>query len=180
MAISATKIFFRHPECYDAETKTLFANGHDPFDFPSLHFTHEAVDSMALNNINSGAVIMAGSGMCTGGRVRHHLKRNLWRKDCSVVFVGFAAKGTLARVIVDGAKSVKIFGEEIAVNAEIYTIGGFSAHAGKKELLEWHQTINKLEVTYLVHGEKESMKTFSGLLKDTKVRVAKRDQEYNL
>jgi metallo-beta-lactamase family protein len=110
MAISATTIFGRHPECYDEETKKLFADGHDPFDFPSLHFTHDASESIALNNIHSGALILAGSGMCTGGRVRHHLKKNLWRKDCSVIFVGYAARGTLARRIVDGAKTVMIFG----------------------------------------------------------------------
>jgi metallo-beta-lactamase family protein len=180
MAISATTIFGRHPECYDEETKKLFADGHDPFEFPSLHFTHDASESMALNNIHSGALILAGSGMCTGGRVRHHLKKNLWRKECSVIFVGYAAKGTLARRIVDGAKTVMIFGEEIAVNSKIYTIGGFSAHAGQSELLAWHQATNKPRTTYLVHGEIESMQTFAGLLSDTEVRIAKRDQEYEL
>lgn len=180
MAISATAIFGRHPECYDAETNKLFADGHDPFDFPNLHFVHETSESIALNNIHSGALILAGSGMCTGGRVRHHLKRNLWRKDCSVIFVGYAAKGTLARRIVDGAKTVKIFGEEVAVNASIYTIGGFSAHAGQTELLAWHRAINKPKTTYLVHGEIESMEVFAERLSDTEVRIAKRDQEYDL
>ena len=180
MAISATNVFARHPECYDSETKKLFADGHDPFDFPALHFTHEASESIALNNIHSGALILAGSGMCTGGRVRHHLKKNIWRKDCSVIFVGFAARGTLARRIVDGAKTVSIFGEEIAVNAQIYTIGGFSAHAGQGELLAWHQAINKPQITYLVHGEVDAMETFAGLLQNTEVRIGKRDQEYEL
>jgi len=180
MAISATTIFARHPECYDSETQKLFADGHDPFDFPSLHFSHEAADSMALNNIYSGALILAGSGMCVGGRVRHHLKRNIWREHCSVIFVGFAARGTLARRIVDGAKAVSIFGEDIAVNAKIYTIGGFSAHAGQDELLAWHKAINKPQITYLVHGEVDAMETFAGLLDDTEVRIAKRDREYEL
>ncbi len=180
MAISATTIFGRHPECYDEETKKLFADGHDPFDFPSLHFTHDASESIALNNIHSGALILAGSGMCTGGRVRHHLKKNLWRKECSVIFVGYAARGTLARRIVDGAKTAMIFGEEIAVNAKIYTIGGFSAHAGQGELLAWHEATNKPRVTYLVHGEVDAMETFAGLLKNTEVRIGKRDQEYEL
>ncbi|KAG1658084.1 Ribonuclease [Nymphon striatum] len=103
---SPPNIFSRHPECYDTDTKELFAGGQDPFDFPSLHFTKEASESMALNNIHSGALILAGSGMCTGGRVRHHLKKNIWRKECSVIFVGFAARGTPARRIVDGAKTV--------------------------------------------------------------------------
>ena len=97
-----------------------------------------------------------------------------------MIFVGFAARGTLARKIVDGAKTVSIFGDEIAVNAKIYTIGGFSAHAGQGELLEWHRAIKKPQITYLVHGEIEAMETFSELLKDTEVRIARRGQEYEL
>jgi metallo-beta-lactamase family protein len=124
---------------------------------------------MALNNIQSGAVIIAGSGMCTGGRVRHHLKHNLWRDDSSVVFVGFAAQGTLGRRILDGAKRVHIFGIEIEVRAHIYTIGGFSAHADQRELLSWHGAIGKPAQTFLVHGETEAMQAFAGKLRDTTV-----------
>jgi len=180
MAISATNVFARHPECYDEETKKLFAAGQDPFNFPSLHFTRESIESIALNNIHSGALILSASGMCTGGRVRHHLKNNIWRKECSVIFVGYAARGTLARRIVDGAKTVSIFGEEFAVNAKIYTIGGFSAHAGQNELLAWHQATGKPQTTYLVHGEEDSMKTFAPLLQDTEVKIAKRGEVYDL
>ncbi len=129
MAISATEIDRRHPGCYDAETLALFHDHKDPLSLPGLRFTREAADSMALNRVTGGAVIMAGSGMATGGRVRHHLRHNLWRQNSSVVFVGFAAKGTLARQIIDGAKSVWLFGEEIPVRARIHTINGFSAHA---------------------------------------------------
>ncbi len=125
MAISATEIFRHHPECYDAEAAALFNNHQDPFSLPGLHFTRETAESIALNNVRGGAVIMAGSGMCTGGRVRHHLKHNLWRDDSSVIFVGYAAVGTLARRIVDGASTVRIFHEEIRVRAKIHTIGGF-------------------------------------------------------
>ena len=180
MAISATRIFQHHPECYDEQTSELFRTGRDPFDFPGLHFTRETADSMAINQITGGAVIMAGSGMCTGGRVRHHLKHNLAREHCSVVFVGFAAHGTLARTIVDGAKSVKIFGEEYAVRAQIYTIGGFSAHAGQTELQAWHEQTGRPERTFLVHGEKDSMAAFSRLLKDTRVEMPELHQEYEL
>ncbi|HXZ68466.1 MAG TPA: MBL fold metallo-hydrolase, partial [Alphaproteobacteria bacterium] len=109
MAISATEIFKRHPECFASETRALFGAGQDPFSFPGLHFIRETEDSKALNRISGGAVIMAGSGMCTGGRVRHHLRNNLSRDAASIVFVGFAARGTLARQIIDGAKSVTIF-----------------------------------------------------------------------
>jgi len=129
MAISATEIFKRHPECYSPEVAKLFREGRDPFDLPGLHFTRETAESIALNRVSGGAVILAGSGMCTGGRVRHHLRHNLWRKDSSIVFVGFAAIGTLARQIIDGAEKVRIFGEEIPVRARLYTINGFSAHA---------------------------------------------------
>ncbi len=180
MAISATQIFRRHPECYDEETAALFASGRDPFDFNGLHFTRETAESMAINQIAGGAVIMAGSGMCTGGRVRHHLKRNLGRENSSVVFVGYAARGTLARRIVDGAKTVSIFGEEYAVRARIHTIGGFSAHAGQTELLEWHRHCGNPKITFLVHGEKDSMKSFSKLLENTRVEMPELHQAFAL
>ena len=112
---------------------------------------------MAINKISGGAVIIAGSGMCTGGRVRHHLKHNLGLERSSIVFIGYAARGTLARILIDGAKSVNIFGDSYAVRAQIHTIGGFSAHADQAELLKWHQHTGNPETTFLVHGEKESM-----------------------
>ncbi|MCF6218936.1 MAG: MBL fold metallo-hydrolase [Gammaproteobacteria bacterium] len=180
MAISATEIFQRHPECYDKKTGKLFRKGEDPFGFPGLHFTRETRDSMALNQITAGAVIIAGSGMCTGGRVRHHLKHNLWRRDSSVIFVGFAARGTLARQIVDGAKQVRIYGEEIQVRARIYTIGGFSAHADRGELLAWHQQIGNPDTTYLVHGEEQVMASFADQLKPSQVIMPKLHQAFSL
>ncbi len=166
MAISATQIFRHHPECYDAEAKEMFSEGRDPFALPGLHFTHETAQSMALNRIDGGAVILAGSGMCTGGRVRHHLKHNLWRRDSSVIFVGYAARGTLARRIIDGAQTVRVFHEEMPVNAQIHTIGGFSAHADRDELLAWWQSAPKPDKTFLVHGEPEAMQRFSEALPD--------------
>jgi metallo-beta-lactamase family protein len=169
MAISATDIFRRHPECYDTETAALFAEGSDPFDFPGLHFTRETAASMALNRIRGGAVILAGSGMCTGGRVRHHLKHNLWRRDSSVIFVGYAARGTLARGIVDGAKKVRLLGEDIPVNAAVHTIGGFSAHADRDELLAWHRATGDPRRTVLVHGEEDAMRAFAADLGRTEV-----------
>ena len=180
MAISATRIFSRHPECYDAQTSELFRSGRDPFDFPGLHFTRETAESMAINQITGGAVIMAGSGMCTGGRVRHHLKHNLGRQRSSIVFVGFAARGTLARRIIDGAESVDIFGEEYAVRADVYTIGGFSAHAGQKELLDWHRETGNPEVTFLVHGEKDSMSAFGQLLGTARIEMPALHQVFDL
>lgn len=180
MAISATEIFKRHPECYDDAASQLFRQGRDPFGFRGLSFTRETAESMAINRIQGGAVIMAGSGMCTGGRVRHHLKHNLWRKDCSIVFVGFAARGTLARRIVDGAKTVRVFGEEIPVRASIHTIGGFSAHADQAELLAWHGQTGSPRMTFLVHGEETAMRTFADKLVDTQVEMPESGAAYPL
>ena len=118
--------------------------------------------------------------MCTGGRVRHHLKHNLGREHSSVVFVGYAARGTLARHIIDGAESVDIFGEEFVVRAAVYTIGGFSAHAGQNELLAWHRDTGKPDVTFLVHGEKESMSTFGRLLGGGRVEMPELHQVFEL
>jgi metallo-beta-lactamase family protein len=180
MAISATAIFERHPECYDEETTKLFREGHDPLSLPGLHFTRETQDSIAINRIGGGIVIMAGSGMCTGGRVRHHLKHNLWRADSSILFVGYAANGTLARRIIDGATHVQLFGEEIPVTAGIYTINGFSAHADQAELLAWHRQTGNPERTFLVHGEEKTMNRFSSLLKDTRVEMPAPHQVFEL
>ena len=180
MAISATAVFEHHPECYDEETAALFRSGRDPFSLPGLHFTRETKESMAINAVRGGAVIMAGSGMCTGGRVRHHLKHNLWREDSSVIFVGYAATGTLARSIINGAKEVHLFGEEIPVRAAIHTINGFSAHADQAELLAWHGRIGSVKRTFLVHGEAETMRHFAGLLKGTQVEMPALHQEFEL
>ncbi len=176
MAISATEIFERHPECYDASTAGLFREGNDPFSLPGLHFTRETAQSIALNNIGGGAVIMAGSGMCTGGRVRHHLRHNLWRRESSVIFVGYAARGTLARRIIDGADRVRLFHEDIPVRARIYTIGGFSAHADRDELLAWYHKVGGPERTFLVHGEEEVMQHFARHLTDTRVLMPRREE----
>ena len=151
MAISATEIFRRHTECFDPAFRQELRQG-DPFAMPNLHFCRDTADSMAINNIESGAIILAGSGMCTGGRVLHHLRHNLWRERSSVVFVGYAAAGSLARRIVDGAGSVRIYHEDVLVKAQIWTINGFSAHADQPALLDWLGHATRKEV-WLVHGE---------------------------
>jgi metallo-beta-lactamase family protein len=179
MAISATEIFRRHPECFEPATAKLFQGTHDPFDLPGLHFTRESAESVALNNIHGGAVIMAGSGMCTGGRVRHHLQHNLGRDKSAVVFVGYAATGTLARRIIDGAKQVKIFGEDVPVRARIYTINGFSAHADQAELLAW-QRHTGAKRTFLVHGEQDSMRALAARLADTGIEMPIQNQSFDL
>ena len=152
MAISATEIFRRHPECLNESARKRLVEA-DLFDLPGLRFTRDAGESMAINAIEGGAVILAGSGMCTGGRVRHHLKHNLWRKEAGVIFVGYAVEGTPARRIIDGAGSVRLFGEEISVRAKIWTINGFSAHAGQRDLLGWAARAGHPRKVLLAHGE---------------------------
>jgi metallo-beta-lactamase family protein len=163
MAISATDVFRRHPECLAPDVAKLFADGGDPLAVPGLHMVQETGDSMVINRIGGGAIIMAGSGMATGGRIRHHLRHNLWRAAAGVIFVGFAGAGTLARQIIDGAKSVNIFGEDVPVKAKIYTVNGFSAHAGQSELVSWHRP-SGAKRTFLVHGEQSVMEAFAPLL----------------
>jgi len=179
MAIFATEIFSRHPECYGPAISELFHNKRDPFYLPGLHFVNERTGSIALNNISGGAIIMAGSGMCTGGRVRHHLKHNLWRDNSSVIFVGFAATGTPARQIIDGAKEVTLLGEQVPVRARIYTINGFSAHADQAELLAWHEPTHARR-TFLVHGEENIMSQFAAKLTGTLVEMPKLGEEFEL
>ena len=171
MAISATRLFQRHPEALKPEIEAMIRAGTDPFDLPNLHMTRDTSESVALNRIRSGAVLMAGSGMCTGGRVRHHLRHNLSHHDCSVIFVGYAAEGTLARIIVDGAKHVKLFGEDIPVRARIHTINGFSAHAGSHDLLDWHRRTGSPEVTFIVHGEQKPARDLAKALAPARVEI---------
>lgn len=180
MAISATQIFERHPECFDAQTLELSHHGKGAFEPPGLHFTRETSESMAINMIDGGAVIMAGSGMCTGGRIRHHLKHNLWGQRNSIIFVGYAAQGTLARRIIDGAEQVRVFGEDIPVRASIHTIGGFSAHADQAELLAWHEHTGNPQTTFLVHGEMKGMQTFAKKLQNQHVVIPELHKEYTL
>nr|WP_320010023.1 MBL fold metallo-hydrolase [uncultured Desulfobulbus sp.] len=179
MAISATQIFRNHPECFDEETWSVINAGADPFELPELHITRDTAESMGLKNIR-GSVIIAGSGMCTGGRIRHHLRHNLWRKEAAVVFVGFAAEGTLARRIINGEEVVRVLHDQVEVNADIYTIGGFSAHADQNELRAWHAQTGSPEKTILVHGELESMEALAALLTNTSIEMPELHQSVEL
>ena len=153
LAIKATEIFRKNKKYYDEETKDIVARGFDPFDMPNLQFTPGTRDSMAINEKAGSAVVIAGNGMCTAGRIKHHLKHNLWREGSSLVIVGFQAEGTTGRRIVDGAKQVKIFRENVAVRAKVFTIGGFSAHADQNDLLEWVSHFESKPRVFVVHGE---------------------------
>jgi len=163
LAIKATRIFKDNPDFFDDETLHIF-NSKDPFHLPNLFLTDEVEESKAINQVKSSAIIIAGNGTLSGGRILHHLKNNLWRPECSLVFVGFQPKGTLGRKLVDGAEKVHLFGEEVEVRAKIHTINGFSSHAGQRELLEWINFIQAPEKVFLVHGEPEKMEIFKGLL----------------
>jgi metallo-beta-lactamase family protein len=169
MAITATDIYRRHPDYYKPEVRAIFEEGDDPFHPAGLKIARETSQSIALNNI-TGAVFLAGSGMCTGGRVRHHLRHNISQHGSSVVFVGYAAEHTLARQIVDGAKFVHIIGDRLAVKARVYTVNGFSAHADRAELLDWERPVEPEDI-FLVHGEKPAMRAFSKTLKGCAVHI---------
>jgi len=166
LAISATNIFRAHKECFDDEARELLKQKRDLFSFPNLFFTRSKEASMEINNIKSGAIIIAGSGMCTGGRIKHHLKHNLWREECAVIFVGYQAAGTLGRRIVDGEKEVEIYGETVKVNAKIYTINGFSAHADQQEILDWVSSVEKNTKVVVTHGEEVERDALAEKLKE--------------
>jgi metallo-beta-lactamase family protein len=159
LAIATTRIFSRHPDYFDKEGKEIFAQTPNPFNFPPLHYSQTTEESKRINSLPEGNIIIAGSGMCTGGRIIHHLRHNLWREESGVIFVGYQAHGTLGRTLIEGAKKVAIFGEETAVKAQIWTVNGFSAHADQPILLNWLEKARPARV-FLVHGEEESLSGF--------------------
>jgi metallo-beta-lactamase family protein len=157
LAISATEIFKRNPDCFDQETRDLLMGGENPLDLPEILYTRTPEESRAINGDTRPGVIISASGMCDAGRIQHHLKHHLWRKDSHIVFIGYQAEGTTGRRIVEGAKTVRLFGEEIAINAHIHTLGGFSAHADQKGLLEWVSHFKNPELKIFVnHGEEKT------------------------
>jgi metallo-beta-lactamase family protein len=153
LAIRANVIFRNNTDYFDKETQVLLKNNQSPLDMPDVHATTTPDESKHINNFKR-SLIIAGSGMCNAGRIKHHLKHHLWKKETHVIFVGYQASGTLGRRIVDGEKMVKIFGEDIVVRAHIHTLGGFSAHADQAELMYWLGTsTSKPKHIFLVHGE---------------------------
>jgi metallo-beta-lactamase family protein len=165
LAISASEVYLRHPELYDEETLAMIGRGHVPSGVSSLKVTRDNEESQKINKMREPAIIIAGSGMANAGRILHHLKHNLWRPEAHVVFVGFQAQGTTGRRLVEGAKSVKIFREPVEVKAKVHTIGGFSAHADQKELLDWlRPQIHPGLTVALIHGEEGGMLAFKDKL----------------
>ncbi len=162
LAEGITRVYMAHQDYFDEEARELF--NIESRDALRIRFTKSSEESMELNKIKREAIIIASSGMCDGGRVRHHLKHNLWRKECSIVFVGYQAAGTLGRKIVDGARSVDVLGERVAVRAGIHTLGGFSAHADRDELLNWISMFKDTPEIFIVHGEEQVSLEFKTLI----------------
>lgn len=178
LAIATTRIFARYPGYFDEEGRAVFSHSLNPFAFPPLHYTQTTEESKRINALPEGNIIIAGSGMCTGGRIIHHLRHNLWREECGVFFVGYQARGTRGRAIVDGAKRVSIFGEEMAVRAQVFTVNGFSAHADQPILIDWLKKADP-EHLFLVHGEEETLAAFRQAISerlDLKAQIAVRQK----
>lgn len=159
MAIEATKVYTKHWQLYDKATKDLIKTSGSPYQLPNLRLTVDTEQSMAINQIKQGAIIIAGSGMCEGGRIRHHLKHNIWRKQCHLLFVGYQAQGTLGRMLIEGASEIRLWGERVRVAAKIHSINGFSAHADQETLLKWYGHFESSPALILVHGEISALST---------------------
>jgi metallo-beta-lactamase family protein len=171
MAIEATRIYWDYPQLYDAEATKLRLQVDEMPRLANLRLTRSVEESQAINRLHSGAIIIAGSGMCTGGRIVHHLKHNLGRPECDIVFSGFQAQGTTGRAIVDGREVVRIHGEPIKVAARVHTLGGFSAHGDQHDLLRWYEGIPGRPPVWLVHGESQAAAGLRDALQSRGVRA---------
>lgn len=167
MAVRVTQVFKKHPELYDAEAKEHIHNGDSPFDFPGLSLVSSTKESKAINNIRGTIMVIAGSGMCTGGRIKHHIVNNITRPESTLMFVGYQAFGTLGRRLVDGEKEVRVLGETYQVRAKVERLHGFSGHADQKELLQWLGALKRPpKQVFVIHGETNSAHTFAECVKE--------------
>ena len=183
LAIEATRIFMNHTDLFDDDMQALLQKNKQQSILPNLHISRTTNQSMALNRVHSGAIIIAGSGMCSGGRIKQHLKHNVWRSDCHVIISGFQARGTLGRKLVDGAKRIKLWGETVRVAASVHTIGGLSAHADQMGLKNWYDNFKNRPPIVLVHGEEQAQECLSEVLQtelNANVTIAKYKQKINL
>lgn len=160
MAIRATEIYQKyHKELGQCCNDFLERDG-TIFDFPYLHYTLRVHESMKINEHDSRCIIIAGAGMCNGGRILHHFKQRLWNEKNTLVFVGYQVEGTLGRKIVDGARQIRIYNEDLLIKANVHTINGFSAHADQDDLIEWMQSFKRLGKIFLIHGERDKQEVF--------------------
>ena len=184
LAISATEVFKENMNLFDEETQKLIKSGDNPLEFPGLRFTRTAQESKELNEDDEASIIISASGMCEVGRIKHHLKHNIWNPKNTILFVGYQAPGTLGRKIVDGAKTVKIFGEEISVNARVEYIEGYSGHADQEGLMNFiYSFVKKPEHIFLVHGEPEGQKVLKQKIIETThipVTIPEYGEKYDL
>jgi metallo-beta-lactamase family protein len=184
MAIEASEVYARYAHLYDEDASRLWQRrGGGPGILPRFTLSRTANQSRAINRISQGAVVIAGSGMCEGGRIKHHLKNNVWRAGCHVIIVGYQAHGTLGRRLVDGARHIRLWGETIRVAATIHTVGGLSAHADQQGLFDWYAGFRTRPPVFLVHGERAAQERLQGRLRDelqAKARIAEAGQRYDL
>lgn len=166
MAIKASEVYLKHTNLYDAEAAAYYEEKGPLLAMPNLKFTQTSEESMQINRMERGAIVIAGSGMCNGGRILHHLKHNLWRPEAHVILAGYQSPGTLGRRLVDGDPIVKIHSERIKVAAQIHTVGGLSAHADQQGLLDWYENFEGRPPILLVHGEPRSMKVLAARLRN--------------
>ena len=172
MASKVVEVYDRHRELFDAPAQAVWRQRPSPFRLPNLHITESTQESMAINTIGSGAIVIAGSGMANGGRILHHLRHRLGRRDTHVVFVGYQAQGTLGRRLVDGAKWVRIHGQDYRVNARMHTVGGLSAHTDQRGLMDWYGGFDGHPSLVLVHGEDKAREALAGELGEREGVVA--------
>lgn len=163
LAVSATEISRKHKECFDEETRALLAAGDDPMDFPGLKLTRETAESKAINYQRGPMIIIASSGMCTGGRIRHHLQNHLDHGNDTILFVGYQAAGTLGRYLQEGNHVVKVFGKKMAVRARVRSLRSFSAHADADGLLSWLKSVQGPRAVFVTHGEEDAALDFAAL-----------------
>lgn len=167
MASKVMQVYRHHRALFDEQARALWDGDRDPFDLPNLEVTASAEESAALNDVRGGMIVIAGSGMCNGGRIVHHLRHHLWRPSTHLVFAGFQAHGTLGRELVDGRDSVRIYGEPVRVAAQRHTIGGLSAHADQAGLMEWYGHFGARPPVWLVHGEDPAREVLAAKLVST-------------
>ena len=183
LGIKATGVYSKYVDLYNEQAGRFWLEHDLCAPLPNMHFTITPEESMSINRLRNGAIIVAGSGMCNGGRIKHHLKHNVWRDNTHIIIVGYQAQGTIGRRLVEGARHIRLWGETIQVNAKVHTIGGLSAHAGQSDLVNWYRGFTRRPPVLLVHGEPEALDALAGRLRSelqAPVRIARPGQVVDL